>query len=120
MKDVPVGVAIWCVAYELEGVCPAGLQAHASNDSSHNGSFRESPFEASSSAGSTNGASSQHLPADSPQPEAAPSASLTDGGGHNGVSNGIPARQRLEPARGVEPLDSVDAFDLWLDAGGFR
>ncbi|CAL8463506.1 g3040 [Coccomyxa elongata] len=93
----------------------AGLQAHSSNNSSHNGSFRESPFEASS-AGSTNGASSQHLPADTPQPEAGPSASLTDGGAHNGVSNGIPARQRLEPARGVEPLDSVDAFDLWLDA----
>lgn len=43
----------------------------------------------------------------------APAAEL-----HN-HSNGAAPRQKKEPARSVEPLDSMDAFDLWLDAGEF-
>ena len=104
--------------------CTAGSQGQPPCAIRH--SFRESPFKSdrpfetsrganrpqASSASSSNGASPDHLSTSpSISPEQRPASAADQSG------NGVAPLQRTQPVRGVEPLDSIDAFDLWLDAG---
>jgi len=127
--------------------CPAGSEGQPLEANGHIGGFSESPYEAvqhsvpieeaqmpqatsTNGAHTSNGASlgsqqagigtSSSISSDTSQAQAGPSASHIGQAPaaelHN-HSNGTAPRQKKEPARSVEPLDSMDAFDLWLDAG---